>query len=366
MKHLAFLTLIATGSFAAMDKCPKPPLDSCKCPHATPSLPLCAIVPEHQWNGAAELSFLAWQAREDGLAFAVKNNPDNPAADVDVNGTLLAPHFAWAPAMKLDFDVGFTNTWDLDLRWTTFYSKSTNSAHAQTNSTTGSGLFPIWLLPSAYLSEEPMLYGKAYGVWQVHLNTVDIELGIEPRLTPKLNFRLHGGLKAVSIFQHFSATYSNGLTTGGVTPLQSRGSAKLKYKAAGPRIGFETSWKLNKGWSILANCAGAIALGQFDFDRKDSDKASESSTTHDQESKFHESVYNLRPIFEMLMGFGWDTTYGKRDQCAFALQLAYEVQYYWAQNLMTTLASQQMSFDAFQSRSDLHFHGITLNFRFGF
>ena len=68
----------------------------------------------------------------------------------------------------------------------------------------------------------------------------------------------------------------------------------------------------------------------------------------------------------MLMGFGWNMTYGKRDQCSFALQLAYEVQYYWSQNLITQLGSQQLSFNDFQSRSDLHFHGVSLNFRFGF
>ena len=364
MKNLAFLTLITAGSLSASAKSPPSMPDPLKCPQEQLTTSLCPFSATGQWSGKAELSLLAWQAREDGLVFAVKNNPDFPSDTVDMNGTLSTPHFSWSPALKLNFDVGFTNTWDLDLRWTSFYSKSTNSIHAETTSS-GGGIYPIFYLPTAYIAS-PTVFGKARSVWQVHLNTVDIELGIQPQLTSKINLRLHGGLKAAWIFQHLSASYSEGITVGGVTALPSRAAFEHQFTGGGPRIGVQSAWKLRQGWSLLASCAGALELGRFKSNREDSDNAVDSPTTYVRQSTFHEAVYVLRPVFEMLTGFGWDMTYGKRDQCAFGLQVAYEVQYYWAQNLMSQLATQQMSFTAFQSRGDLHFHGITLNFRFGF
>jgi hypothetical protein len=367
--------LLVEGSLECSANCAPPNsgqynpfVNSRKCPKDLPqNATLCPVMPAHQWSGIAELSLLAWQAREEGLVFAVKNNPNSALVsdDLNVNGILNAPHFSWAPGLKLNFDVGFTNTWDLDVRWTTYYSKSSNSLHATTNSTTGSGIFPIFYLPTAYATT-PTLFGKAHGIWQVHLNTGDIELGIAPRITPRLNLRFHGGLKYTSIFQHFSATYSNGLTEASITPLTSRGAASLQYKGGGPRIGLQSDWKLSRGWSILANCAGTISLGQFQYNRDDSDAAVNGGTSYLQTATFHESVYVFRPIFEILMGFNWAMTYGKRDQNSFNLDLAYEVQYYFSQNMISQLAAQQMAFDAFQSRADLHFHGVTLNFRFGF
>ena len=323
----------------------------------------------NSYGAALEMSFLIWQGREDGLNFAQKNNPRlTPASNLtaDVNSRMRGLNFAWQPAMKLNFEQSFSNSWDFDMRWTYFYSRSTASHHATTNAQTTSGLFPIWVLPQSYTAS-PNVFGKARGVWHLHLNTADLELGYLPFLTKKLSMRLHAGLKGISISQRFVVNYSDGINDGTFTLLPSKAASRNRCLGLGPRFGFNSEWRLKKGWSILADSAASLSLCVFNLKRKDVDQSIDNtSTLYDEQSKFRESFYAYRPNFEGSLGFGWSACYGCRKQYSFDLKAAYEVQYYWEQNMMRQLAAEPISFSPFSMRGDLHCHGITTTFRFGF
>jgi hypothetical protein len=322
------------------------------------------------FGGGFDMSFLVWQAREDGLGFAVKNNPrlaPAPTLAADVNGSMRTVHFSWAPAFKLNFQMDFSNSWDFDARWTLFYSRSTASSHAQTSAWTGSGLLPIWVLPQSYQAA-PNVFGKARGIWHLHLNTADLELGYHPFLTKKLNLRLFCGLKGISISQQFSVKYSDGINDGTVILLPSRASLRNRCLGLGPRFGFHSEWGLKKNWSLLADGAASLSLSVFNNSRKDFDNSVtvDGATHYDEQSKFRESFYVYRPSMEGLLGFGWGDCFGCRKQYDIRFKAAYEVQYYWEQNMMRQMAAEPISFSAFSMRGDLHFHGITTTLGFGF
>jgi hypothetical protein len=318
----------------------------------------------HSYGAALETSFLLWQAREDGLDFALNNKSSNLT---DVNGVMTGIHFGWEPAWKVNLDQSLSNSWDFDMRWTYFYSRSTASHHAATDALTGSGLLPIWVLPQSNLAS-PNVFGKARGIWHIHLNTTDLELGYLPFLTKKLSLRIHAGFKGVSISQQFTVHYSNGIDDGTITLLPSKAALRNRCLGIGPRIGFNSQWQLKKGWSILADGSTCMSLCVFNLKRKDIDQsiADNGSVFYEEFSKFRESFYAFRPIFEGLLGIRWSTCYGCKKQYSFALDAAYEVQYYWEQNMMRQMASESVSFSAFSMRGDLHCHGITTTFRFGF
>ena len=319
-----------------------------------------------RWGGSLDLSLLVWQAREDGLSFALKNNPRlTPNANLtDVNGSLRTIHFGWEPAYKINLLQLFANSWDFDARYTYFYTKSTASEHASTNVVTGSGLLPLWVLPQSEVAA-PNVFGKARGVWNLHLNTADLELGYHSFLAKNLSLRLHAGLKGISINQRFTLNYSEGINNGSVTLLPSRATLRNRCLGLGPRFGFDSTWQLKKGWSVLADGAMSLTLSVFNLKRKDFDYAS-GAAYYIAESKFHESFYAYRPNFEGQLGFMWNTCYGCRKQYSFDFKAAYEVQYFWEQNMMRQMASQPISFSAFSMRGDLHCHGLTTTFGFGF
>ncbi|MBF8263158.1 MAG: mOMP-like family protein [Parachlamydiales bacterium] len=322
------------------------------------------------FGGQVDLSFLMWQAREDGLGFAIKNNPrlvPAPNLAADVNGSMKTIHFSWEPAFKLNFEMDFSNSWDFDARWTFFYTRSSASSHAQTNASTGSGLLPIWVLPQSYHAS-PNVFGQARGIWHLHLNAADLELGYHPFFTPKLNLRLYCGLKGISVSQQFSANYSGGIDDGAVTLLPSRAAFRNRCLGLGPRFGINSEWSLKKGWSLLADGAVSMSLSVFNLSRKDFDNSvTDNGLTHyDDQSKFRESFYAYRPSIEGLIGIGWSDCLGCRQQYDIHLKAAYEVQYYWDQNMMRQLTAEPISFTPFSMRGDLHLHGITTTLGFGF
>lgn len=320
------------------------------------------------FGGGVDVSFLFWQAREDNLGFAVKNNPRlTPAANLsaDVNGSLKTVDFSWEPAFKINFRMDFSNSWDFDSRWTFFYTRSTADVRASTNTLTGSGLLPVWVLPQSYLGA-PHVFGKARGIWHLHLNTADLELGYRPFLTPKLSLRLYCGLKGISVSQQFTASYSEGVDNGVVALQPSRAALRNRCLGLGPRFGVNSAWNLKKGWSIVADGAASFSLSVFNNVRKDFDNAVSDRTHYDETSTFRESFYAYRPILEGLIGFGWNHCFGRSRPYAVHLKAAYEAQYYWDQNMMRQLANDRISFSAFSMRGDLHCHGVTTTLGFGF
>lgn len=321
------------------------------------------------FGGGFDLSFLVWQAHEDGLEFALKNHSrlaPSPNLLADVNGSMKTIHFDWKPAFKCNFEMAFPNTWDLDMQWTFFYSRSAASSHADTSSITGSGLYPLWVLPQSYQATFNC-FGKARGIWHVHLNTANIVLGYHPFLTPKFSLHLQCGLKGISISQQYSAQYSDGINDGSVTLLTSKAALRNRCLGLGPYFGIKAKWHLNKGWSLLANVAPSFSLCAFNIKRNDADHAiANDGTIYDEQSKFKESFYVYRPNIEGLLGFGWNDCIGCRKQFSIDFSAAYEVQYYFSQNMMRQLASEPISFSPFSMNGDLYFHGLTATFRFGY
>lgn len=366
----AAILILAASSLQA-DCCPTGARDIPYCyPDIDCSYLYSAIsCPPVKWGAGVDLSLLVWQAREDGLAFAVKNNPlltPSPDLAADVNGRVLELDFRFAPAFKLNLEMQCPNAWNANVRWTRYYSRSKETARASTSSLTTSGLFALWMLPTFDFGS-PILFGAAEALWRLHLNTVDLELGADTRLTRYLNLRLHGGLKLISINQLYTVSYSEGVSND-IPFLPSHSALKNNCLGAGPRMGFNSLWRLGAGWSMAADIAGSITLCHFQVHRDDADALfSEIGTPNTlEEAAVRQSVYSFRPNVEALMGINWNCCYGCRSQYELGFQAAYEVQYYWEQNLMLQLVSLPTAFQAFFPRGDLHCHGLTATIRFGF
>lgn len=314
-----------------------------------------------------DASLLAWQAKEEGLAFALKNSASAPLARSNINGSLIDLEFNWEPAGKVNLGIVFPDrSWDFDVRWTFFYTHSQHVSHAIPN-INSKGLLPLWVLPNFTTPNIfSISYATAKASWQLHLNTYDIELGYHAFLTPCLSFRLDGGLKGVFIHQRFRVSYEGGISPQTIQPLASQTVFKNNSWGIGPRIGFDSKWRLGYGISFLGTIASTLSLSQFEVTRKDFNTGVLGGLLQTKNSFFKESVWVVRPVLETSLGFSWDTYYGCKQQYSFGILANYELQYFWEQNLMGMLVDESLFYNAFQPRGDLHFHGATLTFHFGY
>lgn len=291
----------------------------------------------------ADVSLSAWQAIEEGLEFALANNPLPAPSNLNVNGSLIAPDFDWDPAFKLNLGMLFPERgWDAQFRWTYFHSCPERSASGT--------LIPLWAFPNT----APFTFGSARSNLELNFNGFDIETGYHPFLTPKLSLRFLAGLKVATIHQTYYVHYSDGTSIATAdTTLTNRAIG------AGPRLGFESKWRIDKGFSVLGSIAGSLPLWHYRVTRTDHDP--NLSLAH-----FRERFWTFRTNLEAALGFGWDTCFGCRGQYPFGISALYEFQYYSEQNMMAMLVNPGLMSQAYMPRGDLMLHGATFTFHFGF
>lgn len=312
------------------------------------------------WN--AEVSVLGWQAQEEGLSFALKNNPLSIPANTNINGDLVKIDFMWEPAIRLNLSAEIPcMDWDLDFRWTYFRTHSTESATLSTNANS-SGLIPIWTLPNTNVATQ-FLYSLAHGSWNLNLNQFDFEAGYYPSLSPAMALRFHAGLKIATVNQHFRVLYSDGFNDGTNQLL----SASVRFKnntiGTGPRLGFSSQWQLGRGFSLLGSIAGSLPLWHYRISRRDFDSNLVAGSLATVDSFFKQRFWIFRPIVETSLGIGWQTWLS----CfPFGISANYEFQYFAEQNMMAMLVNPGLLNLAFEPCGDLFLHGATVTFYLGF
>lgn len=147
-------------------------------------------------SGIVTLDFLYWQAKEEGLEYALTDNLfPNPALQLNIDAEVIHPDFHWEPAFKLGIGYALKHGgWDFYLNWTYFHAHSSNSV-SKGFSQTENGLIPLWQFPTNAVAVPSIRYTRASASWELHFNTMDFELGRESRLSEYLCLRIHGGVE---------------------------------------------------------------------------------------------------------------------------------------------------------------------------
>lgn len=312
-----------------------------------------------------DVTALAWQAREEGLNFALKNEPIDIQAAINVNGEMVGIDFDWEPAVKVRLAALFAErAWDFALKWTYFH---TNTSKVITTglTTTGAGLLPIWAFPTANIAQ-PFVYGSSKAKWDLNLHEVDIELGYEPFLSPYISLRWLSGLKILSIDQDFNVRYQTGLVFDNVQLGSAGADLTNKMTGTGPRIGFDTKWRLTQGFSLAMNIAGSLPLWHYRVTRRDLASAVLNNADATIDAQSRERFWVFRPVLETLLGVNWETCLGCRCQYPFGLGVNYEFQYFSEVNMFHKLVNPSLVSLSFFPRGDLHLHGVSFNLHFGF
>ncbi|PIS01075.1 MAG: hypothetical protein COT84_04145 [Chlamydiae bacterium CG10_big_fil_rev_8_21_14_0_10_35_9] len=373
MKHLlasSVAAVLAVSNAYAIPRgpCDQPPVDVC-CEDPKPG-PFAFAYPKdvglacpRDFYFAAD--FIAFQAKEDGLDFAITNT--SGAQDANTIGTAALTGGAvqgfsndddnWDWGFGARVNIGFYlnhDAWNIDAEWTYLKTNQDESATVK-----GDGrMLPFWLAPEGFPAAAAGILPEreASARWKLTYNTLDISLGKPHHISRYVIFNPHFGVRAAWIDQDYLARYGGSFTDGATTQLGAEMNAKNDIWSVGLRAGLRSEWLLGSGFTIFGNVAGSILFTKYDIDQSTSQANNSYTISYD--------YYSNIPNFEVLLGLGWNTLFNK-DQNRVSLRLAYEFHQWWNINqLRRFFDNQNWSANDKVSRGDLTLNG--LSFRVGF
>lgn len=106
--------------------------------------------------------------------------------------------------------------------------------------------------------------------WKLNLDLIDLELGREFWVSPKVSLRPHVGLRIAYLKQSFDLQHKGGAFS---QPVIEAGSSlndfvdiDNDFKGVGVRAGLDSIWNLGCGFGIYGNFALSLIYGRFSID----------------------------------------------------------------------------------------------------
>jgi hypothetical protein len=292
---------------------------------------------------------------------------------VSLQEKVFVPDFAWRPGFKIDLGYDFAfDGWDLDSRWTFYRGEDTSLKKHFTSQIAppGMGIVPLWFYPFYnVLSPNQIRFADGTMSWRHYFNSIDLEIGRSSSLSERLSMRLFGGLKGAWMHQFYHVNYQNGSTINAILPgtdgtvsytlIESASHFKNETWGAGPRAGFDSKWKLLWGISLIADASFSLLLSKIETHRDQNDLNLNTTSGTQQPFSMHvvANSHQLKPVIEAKLGLDWAACIYERSIIGFAI--AYEIQYWWAQNELRRNYSHAEPGGTFPMRGDLQMHGLT-------
>lgn len=157
-------------------------------------------------------------------------------------------NFDWKPGVRAGVLYTFEPyCWETGLSWTYFSTKKN----------TGFSIGDQIVLPeffSGFLSNN-FFFGANLN-WKLNLNMVDLGLGKRICIAETFVIRPSVGIKAGTIHQTIHCNWNAGF-------YQSTEKVKNNFSGAGPMLGLDSEWNINKQFSLIANFGTALLYGQW-------------------------------------------------------------------------------------------------------
>ena len=315
--------------------------------------------------------FLYWQPDVDGTEYAFKyKSTAGAGTDFVSNGKLKGIQFDYEPGFKLG--AGYTtdyDDWDVYACWTWLRASETDHV---INSHPGEDIIaPLWFPASLNITNNYFGSAKeATGKWEMHYNTLDLNLGRKYFLSKAITFRPHIGLRTAWIDQTFKSEL-RGLDYDEGKATEFHGSND--FWGIGLRTGIQMQFFFDKNWSLYANGAGALLFGEFDLSQhtKGFFLNAPIGLIEPYQELFHESneLHRLRANLEVGAGFMWETFFNK-DKFHFSIAAGWDFVEWFRQNELRQCVGYNGNNlgDAtnINQEGDLGLQGFTLSARFDF
>lgn len=282
-------------------------------------------------NYETSLSYLFWNAREDSLSFALKDQliftPQTPSVEPIV-GHIKSPKGRWDSGFRVEtaFSDHTKEFGHFGLRAQWSYFHSTSSAHTATPAGSSFGVIVSSVsILGAGASPFPTAE-SARSKWTLHLNEFALNLEYFCHAAPRVLLRPYVGVFGASIEQSLHSRYQNvSFDLASIFTSHLNVRTKNDFWGVGPSVGAGLSWSF---WEHLALIGNLFASGLYGrFHTKNS--VSVSDPVQVPFTDFKSNPTRLRPVIGGLLGLECG---GNVSPCArLSLSAAYEFQYWWQQ-----------------------------------
>ncbi len=314
---------------------------------------------ENGWNIFLNTEFLWWVAKEDTLYFAQSGYSNQLTSVVPPNGTIdFRGHLQrvtpdWSPGFRIGLGGNMEyDDWDIFLNWTWFKSHGRHSAHAKHDRV----LLVLWGHPDVDSPPDNSATGalSARGVWNMHLNILDLELARSFWVGKRFSLRPFFGARAAWIDQSFKIRYN--LTTTPIT--RARLKAESDFEGGGIRAGLDSRYALLGGWSFYGLASASMLYGHFNCDFRERWVSERIAETRDG---FHQAASSA----QLELGVRWDT-YVHHNRYHFGLYAGWEQNIWFGLNKMNRYFGELHDGNLEQLNGDLTLQGGTFGVRFDF
>lgn len=194
------------------------------------------------------LSFLYWQAREEGLVIAMFNHSGGQFFP-NIGGTFIDMHFKYKPGFKVGLGYHTNHDdWEIYAEYTRFHQTTSVTSAAPV----GGSLITLWLAGS---NTGFALNGTS--TWNLELDMLDLQLARAGFTGKALIFSPHMVVRAYWLDQKYDVTYFSvapSTVRRGVASVEANSNIKVDSWAIGPRFGLgeyqvasrfrlQTAWK---------------------------------------------------------------------------------------------------------------------------
>lgn len=339
-----------------------------------------------QSNTYLALDFLYWQAKMEGLEYAIENpnsysfDPfDPPLGNVVQDMRLKEPHFDFDPGVRftLGYHLPHDSWWALDASILYLGTSFEEHLHSDVDQVTfeqgGKGLIPIWISPMVTLRTQPGIltqvrFQNASASWDFQTGSLDLMLRHSLSLGSALSMKPAFGLKLATIQQRYTVQYQNAnrISADGFL-LNSKISMKNRSFNIGPQFALQTKWTLGNCWNLAANGSTAlfgssITIGRNETDTGTSDFPASPFVGRDL-IRLNDQFWTFRPQTALALSLSYQDCYCRKDSVVhYGFSLGYEGQYFWKQNMFFRYVDGiSLKALAVPAAENLILHGMTLS-----
>ncbi len=344
--------------------CPPMPEDCCERNICTPTGMITPRVDRIKGNAMdwmVSADYTYWTACEDNMEYALQSTAQGTGATEGANeGHVYRPGNKYASGFKVGLGSDFCHDgWDVFAQYTWF--KSTNNNHTSGDSddgVAGSLTDAYWFADSINNPIATTSYVSAASQWRVNMNVVDLALGRNFYVSPRLMLKPFYGLKGAWNKQHMNVDF--------VLPGQAGFSETfattnhIKNWGIGIRGGMNTSWHFSRSFSIIGDMAFTALWEEFKVKRFDSRTNNVTGIVSGSNVDIKENQYGVKPVIEWMLGLKWETGLSC-DAYHLAITAAWEEQVWFGQNKFLRLPG-----NAVGTGGDLSLQGLTIDVMFDF
>jgi hypothetical protein len=317
--------------------------------------------------------YLFWSAFEDGLEFAVDGMIGFAFALDTTKGQVYNLPQKWNSGVRVALDMvpACKPCWNVDLEWTWYQTTSERGITTRqrpnfenfggVNPFNPDGLFIAWDTPAGGANA----LDSASAKWQLHYNTLDLNLRRMLSFGDDFTFSPSIGLRGAWIHQHFNiSTILNDPAT--IFPLFSGNGAltnKNDFNAIGFRTGFDTAFYFTSHFSIFGDAYVSLLMGKFHVKQKnivDRTFFDLVNTVVNTNNNFS----SLKTVLEAALGLRWEQVFCN-GRYQFEAHVGYEYLAWPSQNQMIRFTAEA-PMGTFFTKGDLFLHGLTAGAGFKF